>query len=149
LRALEKAAVLAGGGSNHRHGLFDAVMIKDNHLVAAGGHRELQRRISELKKNHPTVMIEIEADTLEQVRHFFTLEGVTVILLDNMNPIDMAKAVVEKPAGMFLEASGGINLESIRSIAETGIDFISIGALTHSAKSIDLSMEIFGTADGN
>jgi nicotinate-nucleotide pyrophosphorylase (carboxylating) len=142
LRALEKAAVVAGGGVNHRFGLYDMVMVKDNHLAA--GHRlsDLQAAIKRFQADHPDKRIELEADTLDQVRGFLTLEGVDVILLDNMDCADM-KTAVELGAGRVqFEASGGVTLESIPGIAATGVDFISAGALTHSARAVDFSLEL-------
>lgn len=142
LRALEKAAVVAGGGVNHRFGLYDMVMVKDNHLAA--GHRlsDLQAAIKRFQADHPDKRIELEADTLDQVRGFLTLEGVDVILLDNMACADM-KTAVELGAGRVqFEASGGVTLDSIPQIAATGVDFISAGALTHSARAVDFSLEL-------
>lgn len=141
-RALEKAAVLAGGGTNHRMGLYDRAMVKDNHLAAQDGLAELQAAICQLKKDRPGVEVELETDTLEQVKNFLTLDGVDYILLDNMDNETMAKAVAMRgESGPALEASGGVNLDSIAAIAMTGVDFISVGALTHSAVALDLSLE--------
>lgn len=142
LRALEKAAVLAGGGSNHRMGLYDMVMVKDNHLAAGTSLSQLQAAISTLKAAHPTVRVEIEADTLAQVESFLSLSGVDVILLDNMSLAELRSAVALSAGRIALEASGGVTLETVASIATTGVDFISAGALTHSAKAIDFSMEL-------
>lgn len=139
-RMLEKAAVRAGGGTNHRMGLFDMAMVKDNHLAADPG--VLQERIDRLKQECPGLRVELEADTLEQALGFFRLRGVDVVLLDNMHPEQMRQAVAARPHGILLEASGGITLEAIRTVAETGVDFISVGALTHSARAIDFSLEI-------
>ncbi len=142
-RKLEKAAVLAGGGVNHRMGLYDRAMVKDNHLVAEGKLAQLQDAIQRLKEDHPEVEVELEADHLEQVEQFLTLQGVDYILLDNMTLAELRKAVSlrgsrKQPA---LEASGGVNLETVRGIAETGVDFISVGALTHSAVGLDLGLD--------
>jgi nicotinate-nucleotide pyrophosphorylase (carboxylating) len=142
MRALEKAAVAAGGGMNHRFGLHDMVMVKDNHLAAASGLAQLQAAISKVKRERPHVRVELEADTVEQVRKFLTLEGVDIILLDNMTPAQLREAVSLRKPGVAFEASGGINLQTVRQIAETGIDFISVGELTHSARAMDLSLEI-------
>jgi nicotinate-nucleotide pyrophosphorylase (carboxylating) len=141
-RLLEKAAVVAGGGENHRFGLYDMAMVKDNHLAAGTRLDDLQASIRKLRKERPEIRIELEADTLDQVRDFLTLEGVDVILLDNMPPPVLREAVALRKSGVLFEASGGVTLETIRAIAETGVDFISVGALTHSAKAVDLSMEL-------
>ena len=142
LRALEKAAVVAGGGVNHRFGLYDMVMVKDNHLLAAGRAEELQDKISRFRKKHPGVRVELEADTLEQVAAFLKLSGVEVILLDNMTLKQMTTAVRLGKGRVQFEASGGVTLESVGGIAATGVDFISSGALTHSARSMDFSLEL-------
>ena len=142
LRALEKAAVLAGGGANHRMGLYDMVMVKDNHLAAGTSLSQLQAAISSLKAAHPAVRVEIEADTLAQVESFLSLSGVDVILLDNMSLEELRFAVALSAGRIPLEASGGVTLETVAAIAATGVDFISAGALTHSAKAIDFSMEL-------
>jgi nicotinate-nucleotide pyrophosphorylase (carboxylating) len=142
LRVLEKAAVVAGGGVNHRFGLYDMVMVKDNHLAASDRLPELQAAIKRFHADHPGKRVEVEADTLAQVRDFLTLDGIDLILLDNMDCTDM-KAAVELGAGRVkFEASGGVTLESIPRIAATGVDFISAGALTHSARAIDFSLEL-------
>lgn len=142
LRALEKAAVLAGGGKNHRFGLYDMVLLKDNHLRARNGLPALQRALRSLRAKHPHLRIEIEAETLDQVRDFLSLTGVDVILLDNMNLAAMSKAVRLGAGRVQFEASGGMTLERVRAVAATGVDFISVGALTHSAPAIDFSLEI-------
>jgi nicotinate-nucleotide pyrophosphorylase (carboxylating) len=143
-RSLEKAAVVAGGGNNHRMGLYDRAMVKDNHLVAQGKLEILQQAITQLKTDRPGVEVELEADTLEQVEAFLSLRGVDYILLDNMANDMMEHAVaIRQDAGsdVLLEASGGVNLQTIAAIARTGVDFISVGALTHSAVALDLSLE--------
>lgn len=142
LRALEKAAVVAGGGTNHRFGLFDMVMVKDNHLTAAREAGALQAAIRQFRRDHPQVRVEVEADTLEQVREFLELEGIDVILLDNMSCAEMREAVRLDPGGRQFEASGGVTLQTVAEIAATGVDFISVGALTHSARAIDFSLEL-------
>jgi nicotinate-nucleotide pyrophosphorylase (carboxylating) len=142
LRALEKAAVVAGGGTNHRFGLFDMVMVKDNHLLAESRLPELQAIIRRFRAENVGVRVELEADTLDQVRGFLTLDGIDVILLDNMSCPEMAEAVHMAAGRMQLEASGGITLETVPEIAATGVDFISVGALTHSARAIDFSLEL-------
>ena len=141
LRALEKAAVKAGGGTNHRFGLYDQVMVKDNHLVAEGNLPILQAAIDRLKADFPEVKVEVEADTLEQVRGFLTLRGIDIILLDNMLPPAMRQAVEMAAGRVILEASGGITLETIAEVAATGVDAISVGALTHTVRALDLSLE--------
>lgn len=141
-RLLEKHAVHCGGGTNHRMGLYDMVMVKDNHLLAESRKEDLQAAIDEVKAQHPNVRVELEADTLEQVANFLTLRGVDVILLDNMPPALLYKAVTLNRNRFFLEASGGITLESINAVAATGVNAISVGALTHSVKSLDLSLEL-------
>ncbi len=142
LRALEKAAVRAGGGQNHRFGLFDMVMVKDNHLAADIRLPHLHDTILRFRKENPDVRVELEADTLEQVRRFLTLDGVDVILLDNMPPAEMTEAVRLGAGRVQFEASGGVSLETVPAIAATGVDFISVGALTHSARAIDFSLEV-------
>ncbi len=142
LRALEKAAVEAGGGVNHRFGLYDMVMVKDNHLAADANPVRMQEAIRQFRGDNPGLRVELEADTLDQVRTFLTFEGVDVILLDNMSCDDMAEAVRLGGGRVLFEASGGITLETIPEIAATGVDFISSGALTHSAGSIDYSLEL-------
>jgi nicotinate-nucleotide pyrophosphorylase (carboxylating) len=142
LRALEKAAVVAGGGHNHRMGLYDMVMVKDNHLAAGTSPGQLQAAILKFKKAHPAVRIEIEADTLNQVETFLSLNGVDVILLDNMSLAELRSAVALSAGRIPLEASGGVTLETVGAIAATGVDFISAGALTHSARAVDFSMEL-------
>jgi nicotinate-nucleotide pyrophosphorylase (carboxylating) len=145
-RWLEKAAVRAGGGTNHRTGLYDMVMVKDNHLPKAGGLTGLQAGIAALQVAHPGMKVELEADTVEQVRAFLTLRGVSFILLDNMSLEEMRECVgLAQGSGVKLEASGGITLERLPEIAATGVDFISSGALTHSVKALDLSLDFSGT----
>lgn len=141
-RLLEKAAVAAGGGTNHRIGLYDMVMVKDNHLAAEPDPLALQAAIARVKAERPGIRVEFEADTLEQVRQFAALDGVDVILLDNMPPPVLREAVAFRRPGLVFEASGGVNLQSVRAIAETGVDYISVGALTHSARAVDLSLEV-------
>ena len=143
LRALEKAAVIAGGGANHRLGLFDMVMVKDNHLAAGTTLAQLQENIRRFRNENPGLRVEIEADRLDQVRDFLTLDGVDVILLDNMSTAQLADAVkLRGDRPVRLEASGGVNLATANAIAATGVDFISVGALTHSAPAIDFSLEL-------
>ena len=142
-RALEKMAVLAGGGCNHRMGLYDRAMVKDNNLVAENRLDALQEAINRVRAERG-VEVELEADTLEQVESFLSLSGIDYILLDNMTNEMMRTAVAmrnDSGSRVALEASGGINLETIADVATTGVDFISVGALTHSAVALDLSLE--------
>lgn len=144
-RELEKAAVLHGGGTNHRIGLYDAIMVKDNHLVANSDAIDLAKRIGEVLAAHPGIKIEFEADRLDQVETFLQLDGIAVILLDNMSNEQLREAVALRDRlspHTLLEASGGVNLKTIAGIAETGVDFISVGALTHSVRSIDLGLDL-------
>jgi nicotinate-nucleotide pyrophosphorylase (carboxylating) len=143
LREFERLAVRAGGGSNHRFGLFDRVLAKDNHLAVTGDAAGLQQAIDHALRARPGILIEIEADNLDQVRLLCSLRGVDIILLDNMSTGQLREAVALRgDAGIMLEASGGVTLDTVRAIAETGVDHISVGALTHSARAMDLSMEI-------
>ncbi|HTC13012.1 MAG TPA: nicotinate-nucleotide diphosphorylase (carboxylating), partial [Chthoniobacterales bacterium] len=137
--AMEKAAVKAGGGQNHRMGLYDGVMVKDNHLLAKP---ELQKAILSIRRIHPDILIEVEADSFDQVRDFVNLEGIDVLLLDNMSPDQLRACVSLRRPGLKFEASGGVSLATVRQIAETGVDFISVGQLTHSARAIDFSLEL-------
>jgi nicotinate-nucleotide pyrophosphorylase (carboxylating) len=139
LRAMEKAAVKAGGGQNHRMGLYDGVMVKDNHLLAKP---ELQKAILSIRRIHPDILIEVEADSFDQVRDFVNLKGIDVLLLDNMSPDQLRACVSLRRPGLKFEASGGVSLATVRQIAETGVDFISVGQLTHSARAIDFSLEL-------
>ena len=142
LRALQKAAVVAGGGANHRCGLYDMVLVKDNHLSTGTGFSAFAETIQQLRKQRPGLRIEVEADNLEQVRTFLEIDGVDVILLDNMKPTEMREAVALGKKKVKFEASGGVTLKNVRRIAATGVDYISVGALTHSARAIDLSLEL-------
>jgi nicotinate-nucleotide pyrophosphorylase (carboxylating) len=142
LRQLEKAAVVAGGGANHRFGLYDMVLVKDNHLTASSGFSGFANRIQQFRKERPNVRIEVEASQLEQVRAFVEIEGIDVILLDNMSPAQLREAVALRKHQVKFEASGGINLKNIHRFAATGVDYISVGALTHSPRAIDLSLDI-------
>ena len=142
-RALEKKAVLDGGGTNHRIGLYDRAMVKDNHLAAEGGLEALQEAIRLVKSEKPHVEVELEADRLDQVADFLELAGVDYILLDNMSPDELREAVEMRGENhrVRLEASGGVSLETVAEIAETGVDFISVGALTHSAPALDIGLD--------
>ena len=140
-RLLEKQAVVHGGGTNHRIGLYDAVMVKDNHLTACGSLVKLQAAIDAIKKRYPKMKIQLEAASLELLEVFLQLRGVDSVLLDNMTPALLSKAVKLNAGRLHLEASGGITFKTIAKVAATGVDAISVGALTHSAGSIDLSLE--------
>jgi nicotinate-nucleotide pyrophosphorylase (carboxylating) len=142
LRMLEKAAVVAGGGVNHRSGLYDMVLVKDNHLAALGGLSGFADQIRQLRKERPNIRIEVEADDLEQVRAFVEIDGIDAILLDNMVPAQIREALALRRNNIKFEASGGITLKTVRRIAATGVDFISIGALTNAARAIDLGLEM-------
>jgi nicotinate-nucleotide pyrophosphorylase (carboxylating) len=142
LRALEKAAVVAGGGVNHRSGLFDMVLVKDNHLAALGGLSGFADQIRQLRKEQPNIRIEVEADDLEQARAFVEIDGIDVILLDNMEPAQIREALALRRNNIKFEASGGITLKNVRRIAATGVDYISIGALTNAAPAINLGLEM-------
>lgn len=146
LRAMEKQAVAAGGGVNHRFGLFDMAMLKDNHLAVCGTGN-LQRQIALLRETLPDIRIELEADTVEQVAEFVNLEGIDVILLDNMSLDDLRRSVALRREGLQFEASGGVSLETVGDIARTGVDFVSVGALTHSAPAVDFSLELEHAAE--
>jgi nicotinate-nucleotide pyrophosphorylase (carboxylating) len=142
LRHLEKAAVAAGGGINHRMGLYDAILIKENHIAAAGG---LAKAVYAARNAQPEKAIEVEVRNLDETAYALGM-GVDRLLLDNMGPDQLREAVNLRDEnaggadGVSLEASGGVTLENVREIAETGVEFISIGALTHSAATLDFSM---------
>jgi nicotinate-nucleotide pyrophosphorylase (carboxylating) len=141
LRRLEKAAVAAGGGLNHRMGLYDAILIKENHIAAAGG---LAKAVYAARTAQPEMAIEVEVRDLDEAAYALGT-GVDRLLLDNMSPQSIKRAVELRNEnagedGVSLEASGGVTLENVREIAETGVEFISIGALTHSAPTLDFSM---------
>jgi nicotinate-nucleotide pyrophosphorylase (carboxylating) len=141
LRALEKAAVTAGGGSNHRMGLFDAILIKENHAALAGGVGEAVRRARDAQ---PELPVEVECRNLDEVREGAGA-GADRLLLDNMSPAELREAVAaarESGEGPELEASGGVTLDTVAEIAATGVDYVSVGAVTHSAPALDLSMTV-------
>jgi len=142
LRALEKAAVVAGGGGNHRFGLYDMVLVKDNHLTTFEGLSSFAERIRQLRQERPNIRIEVEADDLEQVRAFVEVEGIDVILLDNMAPAQIREAIALRKDNIEFEASGGISLKNVNRIAATGVDYISVGSLTHRARAIDICLEM-------
>jgi nicotinate-nucleotide pyrophosphorylase (carboxylating) len=144
LRELEKAAVLAGGGRNHRTGLYDAILIKENHIALAGS---LAKAVHAARSKHPDLAVEVECRNLDEVAYALGT-GADILLLDNMDNETLRRAVKLRDEnagtgkGPSLEASGGVNLETVRGIAETGVDLISVGALTHSAPTLDFSMLI-------
>lgn len=141
LRAVEKAAVRAGGGSNHRFGLDDAVLVKDNHIAVAGGIRPaldgVRREVGHLVK------VEVEVDTLDQLRELLEI-GADAVLLDNMTPAQLAKAVALVDGRMITEASGRVSPETIVPIAEAGVDLVSVGRITHSAPVLDIGLDHVG-----
>jgi nicotinate-nucleotide pyrophosphorylase (carboxylating) len=136
LRAFEKYAVRAGGGINHRYGLYDAVLVKDNHIAAAGG---LAQALAKLRARTGH-LVRVEVDTLDQLDEALRFP-IDAVLLDNMDVATLKKAVAMVDGRVLTEASGGVNLERVRKIAETGVDLISVGALTHSAPRLDLALE--------
>ncbi|MCH9808278.1 MAG: carboxylating nicotinate-nucleotide diphosphorylase [Alphaproteobacteria bacterium] len=138
LRAFEKYAVRCGGGQNHRTGLFDAILIKDNHIAAAGGAKEAIKAARD-HAGH-MVKVEIEVDTIDQLRDVLPFRP-DAVLLDNMTTKQLQQAVMITDKSTLLEASGGVNLDTVRAIAETGVDLISVGALTHSASVLDLGLD--------
>ena len=140
LRACDKLAVKHGGGDNHRHGLYDMILIKDNHIDSAGS---LSRAVELARAAANNLGIEIEARSIKEVQEALTL-GAERILLDNMSLDELRQAVVLCAGRAKLEASGNVSLESVRAIAETGVDFISVGALTHSARAFDASLNVIG-----
>ncbi|WP_428939952.1 carboxylating nicotinate-nucleotide diphosphorylase [Fontivita pretiosa] len=152
LRALEKYAVRCGGGHNHRTGLFDAVLIKDNHLAGVPLKElasYLSGAVARSRAEDPGRMIEVEVESLEQFREVLKVDGIDIVLLDNMDCPRMQSAVelrnaAGKKGKLLLEASGGVTLETVRSIALTGVDRIAVGAITHSAKALDIGLEIEG-----
>lgn len=139
LRALEKYAVTCGGGVNHRFGLDDAILIKDNHIAGAGGIDQALANVRQLAGH--MVKVEIEVDTLEQLKDVLNHDGVDAVLLDNMTPKQLKQAVEMIGGRLTSEASGGVTLSSVRAIAQSGVDLISVGALTHSAPSLDVGLD--------
>ena len=137
-RVLEKYAVACGGGINHRFGLYDQVMIKDNHLVAVGGN--IKKAVKCARENYPKLKIEVEADTVEQAKTAAEA-GADIILLDNMSCEELSQSIELINGRSKTEASGGITMDTVREIAETGVDYISIGALTHSAPAVDIGFD--------
>lgn len=137
-RDLEKYAVLKGGGVNHRLNLAESALIKDNHIASVGG---ITAAVQAIKSEFPNVLIEVEIDTLDQLEEAISA-GADEVLLDNMNPEQCALAVRTNQGRVKLEASGGITLESVRAYAQTGVDFIAVGAITHSAPILDIGLDI-------
>ncbi len=142
LRRLEKYAVTCGGGTNHRFGLFDLVLIKDNHLAALrdASPNAVVATVRQARAKYPQLKVEVEADTLDQVEHAVEA-GADIVLLDNMTLVQLRLAVQKCKGRAKTEASGGVNLASVHAIAETGVDFISVGALTHSARAVDIGLD--------
>jgi nicotinate-nucleotide pyrophosphorylase (carboxylating) len=139
LRALEKAAVRAGGGVNHRMSLSDAALVKDNHVVAAGG---VAAAFAAVRREFPGIPVEVECDTVEQVREVLEA-GAELVLLDNLGPELLRECVALcRPLGVLTEASGGLALVNAREVAGTGVDFLAVGALTHSAPVLDLGLDL-------
>jgi len=136
LRSAQKYAVRCGGGVNHRFGLFDAILIKENHIQAAGS---INAAVVEAKRSHPGISVEVEVETLDELTQAIQA-GADIVLLDNFSPGQLAQAVALNARQSLLEASGGITLENLRAIAETGVDRISIGALTKDIQAVDLSL---------
>jgi nicotinate-nucleotide pyrophosphorylase (carboxylating) len=141
-RRFEKYAVACGGGRNHRFGLHDMVLIKDNHLAALANEppNAIAAAVQRARTSYPDLKIEVEADTLDQVEQALAA-GAELVLLDNMNPVQLRLAVQRCKGRAQTEASGGVNLATVRAIAETGVDFISVGALTHSARAMDIGLD--------
>ena len=141
-RRFEKYAVACGGGRNHRFGLFDMVLIKDNHLAALRTEKPnaVAAAMQLARKKFPKLKVEVEADTLEQVAQAVDA-GADIILLDNMTPDQLRQAVKIAKGRAKTEASGGVNLDTVRAIAASGVDFISVGALTHSARAVDIGLD--------
>jgi nicotinate-nucleotide pyrophosphorylase (carboxylating) len=143
-RLIEKWAVVIGGGGNHRIGLYDMIMLKDNHIDMAGGIPSAINRTKDyLRATNKSLRIEVETRNLDEVRQVIDAGGVDIIMLDNMDPLAMREAVRLIDGRCKTEASGGITEKTIRQVAESGVDFISVGALTHSVKSLDLSLKAF------
>ena len=141
-RRFEKYAVACGGGHNHRLGLFDRVLLKDNHLAALRAEKPnaIAAAIRRAREKFPKLKIEVEADTLEQVEQAAAARA-DIVLLDNMNPIQLRLAVQKIKGRLKTEASGSVNLANVRAIAGTGVDYISVGALTHSARAVDIGLD--------
>jgi len=142
LRKLEKYAVRCGGGHNHRIGLYDQILVKDNHIAALKDEKPnpIAAAVKRSRESYPSLIVEIEADNLNQVRQAIEA-GADIVLLDNMKISQIKEAVAMGKGKVKLEVSGGVNLNTVREIAETGVDFISVGALTHSARAVDIALD--------
>jgi nicotinate-nucleotide pyrophosphorylase (carboxylating) len=138
LRQAQKYAVRVGGGTNHRMGLFDAILIKENHIAAAGS---IQAAVDEARSLHPGIMVEVEVENFRELREALAA-GVDRIMLDEFELVELAQAVAEVDGRVPLEVSGGVSIDRVRAIADTGVDFISIGALTKNVRAVDLSMRV-------
>lgn len=150
-RVLEKEAVRHGGAENHRMGLYDAFLVKDNHLLSVPDWRGLGVRVAEARARFPGRRVQLEADTLEQLQAFLGMEGVDCVLLDNMPAERLREGVALRNRlnpGVKLEASGGVNLGTIHGLACSGVDYISVGALTHAARAVDFSLDFCGAGEG-
>ncbi len=141
MRYMEKYAVREGGGQNHRFGLYDGILIKDNHILAAGG---ISNAVKRARGAHPFMKIEVEAENLKEALEAVEA-GASIVMLDNMSLDEMREAVREIKGRVELEASGGVTIDTVRAIAECGVNYISVGALTHSAATADLSLELLET----
>lgn len=147
LRALEKAAVVAGGGKNHRLSLADMVIVKDNHLAllraltSSDWEKQLAERIRAVRQQRQGIRVAVEADCVDLAKTLFAMEGIDLVMLDNLTLDELRECVRLRPAGVILESTGGVTLANVRAIAETGVDRISIGCITHSAPAVDLSLE--------
>jgi len=147
-RLLEKYAVTCGGGGNHRQGLFDMILIKDNHLAALGNHPDpVAEAVRRARQHAPGLKVEVEADTVEQAVRA-AQAGADRVLLDNMSPDQLRDAVRRLAGQCETEASGGVTLDTVRAIAETGVDYISVGALTHSAPAADIGLDFLPLGEG-
>lgn len=142
LRSLEKSAVASGGGTNHRFGLYDMAMVKENH-VSSTSLTQLTANIRAFRERHADLRLELEAQSLQQVRDFLAMDGIDVIMLDNLSVEELREAVrLRGKRSVYFEASGGVTLDTVGAIAATGVDFISVGALTHSAPAVDFSLDL-------
>ncbi len=141
-RIVEKMAVKTGGGCNHRYGLYDMIMIKDNHVDFAGGiEKAVSKTLNYLQEKGKNLKIEVEVRNFVELNHVLSIKGVDRVMLDNFTPEDLKKAIQMVDKKIETEASGGINIDTIRSFAESGVDYISVGALTHQIKSLDISLK--------